>query len=75
MTYPLFFINPPDRMIEFQYFNGCPHALVTLRNLRKVMAEMDIGEDDPNSVHQGKTACVKMRNHYKEGVFHVVKPL
>jgi hypothetical protein len=31
-------------MIEFQYFNGCPHAKNTLQNLREVMTEMDIGE-------------------------------
>jgi hypothetical protein len=33
-------------MIEFQYFNGCPHARDTLRNLREVIAEMGIGEDE-----------------------------
>ncbi len=29
-------------MIEFQYFEGCPSADVTLRNLRQVMSELCI---------------------------------
>jgi hypothetical protein len=33
-------------MIEFQYFNGCPHATKTLQNLREVLAEMGIGENE-----------------------------
>jgi hypothetical protein len=33
-------------MIEFQYFSGCPHAKGTLQNLREVMAEMRIGENE-----------------------------
>ena len=31
-------------MIEFQFFNGCPNADVTLENLRAVMLEMSIPE-------------------------------
>jgi hypothetical protein len=33
-------------MIEFQYFKGCPHAKDTLHNLREVMTEMGIGENE-----------------------------
>ena len=33
-------------MIEFQYFKGCPHAKGTHINLRKVMADMGIGETE-----------------------------
>lgn len=32
-------------MIEFQYFEGCPSANVTLRNLHYVMSELGISED------------------------------
>jgi hypothetical protein len=31
-------------MIEFQFFNGCPNADVTLENLRAVMRELEIPE-------------------------------
>jgi len=31
-------------MIEFQYFNGCPHADATLENLRAAMSELGIPE-------------------------------
>lgn len=40
------FTNPTSIMIEFQYFSGCPHAKDTLQNLREVMTEMGIGEND-----------------------------
>jgi len=33
-------------MIEFQYFNGCPHAKDTFQNLREVMTEMGIVDGD-----------------------------
>ena len=31
-------------MIEFQFFNGCPNADTTLKNLRAVMQELGIPE-------------------------------
>lgn len=32
-------------LIEFQFFDGCPNADDTLQNLRELMAEMSISED------------------------------
>jgi hypothetical protein len=43
---PLYPYNITGTMIEFQYFNGCPHAREMLQNLREVMAEMGIVGDE-----------------------------
>jgi hypothetical protein len=43
---PLHLHNSTIKMIEFQYFNRCPHAKDTLQNLRDVMTEKGIGEDE-----------------------------
>ncbi|MDH7493651.1 MAG: alkylmercury lyase [Candidatus Saccharicenans sp.] len=33
-------------MIEFQFFKGCPHSEETLRNLRSLVAEGFLSEDE-----------------------------
>ena len=44
MNVPLLQKHSPYTMIEFQFFNGCPNADVTLENLRVVMREFEIPE-------------------------------
>lgn len=33
-------------MIEFQFFNGCPNADTTLKNLKEVMRQLNIPDSD-----------------------------
>ena len=49
-------------MIEFQYFEGCPHAEDTLKNLREVMADMGIGETELHIVEVPDAAYAQKLN-------------